>query len=167
MNFQNEIDQLTKSFTEKFGNLTAEQLNWKPNAETWSIAQVIDHLIVINKTYFPIITAVRNGTYRLPFLARFSFITNFFGNFILNSVEPERKRKMKTFPIWQPQASTISGNIVSEFAKHQEELKKSITDCADLVAKGQVISSPANNIIVYKLEKAFEIIITHEKRHFN
>jgi hypothetical protein len=35
----------------------------------------------------------------------------------------------------------------------------------DLVDKGTIISSPANKIIVYKLEIAFDIIVAHEKRH--
>jgi hypothetical protein len=33
------------------------------------------------------------------------------------------------------------------------------------VDKGTIISSPANKIIVYKLEIAFDIIVAHEKRH--
>jgi len=43
----NQIDTITAEFTKEFGNLSAEQLNWKPNADTWSIAQNMDHLIVI------------------------------------------------------------------------------------------------------------------------
>jgi len=41
-----------------------------------------------------------------------------------------------------------------------------IENSKDLVEKGTVISSPANKNIVYKLEKAFEILLTHERRHF-
>lgn len=41
-----------------------------------------------------------------------------------------------------------------------------IRNSKELIQKGVVISSPANKNIVYKLDKAFEIIIAHEKRHF-
>ncbi len=48
---------------------------------------------------------------------------------------------------------------------HQSNLKELIESSKDLVEAGVVISSPANKNIVYKLEKAFDIIIIHEQRH--
>jgi hypothetical protein len=161
----NKIDHITNSFKEKFGKLSAEQLNWKPNAQTWSIAQNIDHLIVINESYYPVIKSVREGTYKLPFIGKIGFMVNSMGKMILNAVEPTRKKKMKTFPIWEPTKSEISSDILAKFEKHQEELKKMISDSKDLVEKGAVISSPANKNIVYKLGTAFDIIVTHEQRH--
>jgi len=46
------IDDITQKFIESFGELSSEQMNWKPDPNTWSIAQNIDHLIVINTYYF-------------------------------------------------------------------------------------------------------------------
>lgn len=160
-----QIDRITADFKQAFGSLTANQLDWKPDANTWSIAQNIHHLIVINETYYPIIQAIRQGSYKLPFIAKLGFMVNFFGKFILQSVQPDRKRKMKTFPIWEPAQSEIGGDILDRFEKHQEALKKLITDCQDLLERGVIISSPANRNIVYKLETGFDIIVAHEQRH--
>lgn len=159
------IDNITNSFKAAFGNLSAEQLNWKPNAQTWSIAQNIDHLIVINESYYPVIKSVREGTYKLPLMGKMGFMVNSMGKMILNAVEPTRRKKIKTFPIWEPAKSNIGPDILNRFEKHQEELKKVIASSEDLVEKGAVISSPANKNIVYKLGTAFDIIITHEQRH--
>lgn len=161
-----KIDLITNSFIREFGGLTGEQLNWKPDEKTWSIAQNIDHLIVINNTYFPVIQAIREGNYRLPFIGKLGFMADFFGKTVLNSVAPDRRRKMKTFPIWEPTKSKVSDDILKKFEQHQLELKQLITDSRDLLEKGTVISSPANKYIVYKLETAFDIIATHEHRHF-
>ncbi len=95
-----EIDGITGNFIKQFGTLSFEELNWKPNPETWSIAQNIEHLIKVNETYYPIADAIRKRKYKLSPLAGFSFITNFFGKFILKAVEPERKKRIKTFSIW-------------------------------------------------------------------
>ncbi len=165
MDYANKIDSVTNGFKDKFGKLTAEQLNWKPNEQTWSIAQNMDHLIVINETYYPVIKSVRQGTYKLPFMGKIGFMVNFFGKFILNSVEPTRKKKIKTFPIWEPIKSNIAPDILNRFEKHQEELKQLISGSKDLVEKEVIISSPANKNIVYKLGTAFDIIVTHEQRH--
>lgn len=161
----NKIDDITNSFKAAFGNLSAEQLNWKPNAQTWSIAQNIDHLIVINESYYPVIESVRKGTYKLPLMGKIGFMVNSMGKMILNAVEPTREKKIKTFPIWEPSKSSIGPDILNRFEKHQEELKKIIASSKDLVEKGVVISSPANKNIVYKLGTAFDIMITHEQRH--
>ncbi|GAA4273038.1 DinB family protein [Aquimarina gracilis] len=161
-----QIEKNTQGFIETFGELSVEQLNWKPNPQTWSIAQNIDHLMVINETYFPVIESIRKGTYKPPFMAKLRFMVSFFGTMILKSVQPDRKKKIKTFPIWEPVKSEIAKGILDRFKAHQSELKEMIENSKDLAEKGTIISSPANKNIVYKLEKAFEIIVTHEQRHF-
>jgi hypothetical protein len=162
----NKIDEVTSSFKKAFGMLSAEQLNWKPNANTWSIGQNIDHLIVINSTYYPVIKSVKEGTYKLSFMSKMGFMVNFLGKAVLNAVQPDRKKKMKTFPIWEPTQSKIEADILNKFEKHQADLKQMITSCSDLLDKGTIISSPANRNIIYKLEMAFNIIVAHEQRHF-
>lgn len=161
-----QLDEITEDFREEFGELTVEQLNWKPDPDTWSVAQNMDHLIVINSTYFPVIEAVRNQTYRTPFTGRFGFMTRFFGNMVLSSVSPDRRRKIKTFAIWEPTNSYIGADILDRFEQHQTLFRHLIENSRDLLDRGTVISSPANRHIVYTLEKAFDIILLHERRHF-
>lgn len=48
-----EIDKITHDFKEISERLTDAQLNWKVHKQTWSIAQNMDHLIVVNESYFP------------------------------------------------------------------------------------------------------------------
>lgn len=43
-------------------------------------------------------------------------------------------------------------------------LKQKIEDAKELIENGTIIASPANRNIVYKLETAFDIIISHEQR---
>lgn len=160
-----QIDKTTDNFLSAFGNLTKEQLNWKPNPNTWSIAQNIDHLIVINRSYFPLLAALKADTLKRPFLARFGFLVSFFGKTILKAVQPETKKKIKTFAIWEPTKSDIAANILPEFSAHQTQLKQEMEAVKNLVEAGAVIYSPANKNIVYTLGTAFDVITTHEVRH--
>lgn len=163
---QQQIDQITTAFMDTFGSLTEEELNWKPNSHSWSIAQNLKHLIIINESYFSLIKKVQEESCRTPWLGKFNVMTSFFGNTMLKAVQPDRKQKTKTFGIWEPETSTISGDMLARFAKHQEELKQTIADCQPLIREGVVIASPVSNMIVYKLSTAFDIMITHERRHF-
>jgi len=116
-----QIDKITKDFKQSFGTLTITELNWKPNQNTWSIGQNLDHLIVINGTYHPIIKSVRAGTYRLPFLAKFEFMVSFLGRTVLKAVQPDRKKRMKTFPVWEPTKSDIEEDIWERFEQSQRD----------------------------------------------
>lgn len=158
-----DLNTITDQTLSSFGSLTPEQLNWKSNAKTWSIAQNLEHLIVVNESYYPILTALKEGSYKLSFIARFGFIVSFFGKTLLNAVQLDRRKKMKTFPMWEP--SEGHEDILRRFENHQKELVQKIEEMKEFAAKGTVISSPANKNIVYKLETAFDIIVSHEKRH--
>ncbi|MCH4821670.1 DinB family protein [Gramella lutea] len=161
-----EIDKITGRFVNSFSMLSEKDLNWKPSPKVWSIAENIDHLITLNETYFPGFSKLKKGTYQLPFISRFGFVVNFFGNMILKSVQPDNLKKTKTFPIWRPKKSEFSKNILNRFEEHQKRLKEEIEKIEDKVKENAVISSPANKNIVYRLETAFDILVAHEKRHY-
>lgn len=163
--WMHDIDEITKEVIQSFGKLDNDQLNFKFNSATWSIAQNIEHLIVINETYFPVFDSLKKGNYCFPLLGRFGFLVRFFGKMIYNAVKPGQTKKTKTFPIWEPAKSSIDKDLLNRFEQHQLLLKKHIFECKDLFGKHVVISSPAKWFIVYTLDCAFEIIIAHEQRH--
>jgi uncharacterized damage-inducible protein DinB len=160
-----QLDEATQAFQHTFGHLSAAQLNWKPDAQTWSIAQNLHHLIVINESYYPVIESIRANQYKVPFMGKFRFFSSFLGNMILKAVRADRKRKTKTFPIWEPTQSQIEGDILEKFARHQVAFKEFMSQCQDLLEKETIISSPANRNITYSLAAAFDIIVSHEARH--
>lgn len=162
-----KLDELTGEFRERFADLPADELLRKPNAQTWSIAENMQHLISVNESYFPILEQLKGGQYKTPFMARFRFFVNFMGNTILKSVEPGRGKKMRTFPMWEPVAAQVKGDIVNDFAAHQGRLKEAIATSGELLEQKTIIASPANRNIVYSLEKAFQIMVAHEERHLN
>lgn len=160
-----DIDKTTNAFISEFDHLSGDQLNWKPDSSTWSIAQNIQHLIITNESYFPILKKLQNNEYKSPWIGKFNFVTSFFGSLILKAVQPDRIKKMKTFNIWEPEKSNITEDILKNFEVHQDELKKLISSSNQ--SMNISISSPANKMIVYKLSTAFDIIVNHEKRHLN
>ena len=88
-----QIDLNTQAFENAFGDLTHDYLNCKANTETWSIAQNLDHLIIINSSYFPILEALHEGTHKTPLAGKLGFLVSFFGKTVLNAVQPDRKKK--------------------------------------------------------------------------
>ena len=159
------IDQTTAAFNDHFRALSTGQLNWKHAPQSWSIAQNINHLIAINDSYRTVVKEVRSGDFEVPLLGKWPFFTRMMGNMILNAVEPSRRRKVSTFPVWEPSQSDIPSTILDDYENSQEELKALIADTTDLLAQKQIIYSPANRRILYPLETAYDIIVAHACRH--
>lgn len=159
------IDRVTVDFIESFQDLTQDEFNYKPTKDTWSIAQNIDHLMVINQSYFPLFEQLRNGSLLVSWVGKIGFMVSFMGKTILKSVQPDRRRKMRTFSIWEPTQIKLSKDILIQFKDHQQILKQEIESCSELVSESVVIVSPANKNVIYRLETAFDIMITHEFRH--
>lgn len=165
LTIEERIDALSLKFKNAFGSLSEDDINLKPSPAVWSIAQILDHLVKINSSYFPVFDEIAAGSNKKPFTGNFPFLVRFFGKMILESVSPDRRKKIKTFPVWEPSKSNIS-DVMNRFLESQEILKSKINQCRNFMENQTVISSPANRMIVYTLDKAVEIILTHEERHF-
>ena len=161
-----ELNQLTENTKKTFGHLSAEQLNWKPNAKSWSIGQCFEHLIVTNNLYFPAIQNVISGTHRNNFFSQIPFSTNLISVLMKNALNPEQKRKMKTFKIFEPSASNVSETIIEDFAENQIKLIELFEVVKDLDIHKIKIPEPLSVALNLRLDDAFEILLMHEKRHF-
>lgn len=164
-NLIGRLNAVTDAFNEMCNNLDSADLNWKPAPAAWSIAQILQHLIQLNTTYFPAFTSLQAGTYRVSWVAKIPFVPRMFGRMILNSVKPQNVRKVKTFPIWDPTHSSINPDTLETFINHQSAFRNWLETLSPLTSKRTYISSPANANIVYSLNDAFQIIVTHEERH--
>src|SRR5436305_14461863 len=71
-----------------FGDLTAQQLNWKPSAEQWSVAQCFDHLVTANAAYFPIFEKVLSGETKNSFWASLPWLPALWGKLLIKAVAP-------------------------------------------------------------------------------
>jgi hypothetical protein len=151
----------------KFKHLSEHQINWKPSADVWSIAECIDHLIVTNKIYLTefekqfaqkqITTDCANTKSRHKFLSKF----------IIKSVNPTNVKRVKTFPVFMPSKSYHSLNVFDEFKRIQTDFINIVRTYKDLDFNRYIMSSPAAKIIKENFCDVLEIIRLHDRRHFN
>jgi hypothetical protein len=162
-----QVDAISEEAAWRFAKLSREQLNWKPAPEQWSIAQCLDHLIVTNRQYIPQIEAIIEGKKRTTFWERLPWLPHFFGRLIIQSVDPARQKKVKTFDVFEPRQSDIPLSIVEDFRRHNEVLKSMMHRSDHVDHKKSIITSPAASYITYSLHDAFQFMVLHEKRHIN
>jgi len=161
-----DLRQLSADAKSVFGSLSAAQINWKPSAETWSVGQCFEHLIITNNLYFPAIQKVADGAHRNNFFSKIPFSTNIIAALMKNSLKPEQPRKMKTFKIFEPAASDVSTTICEDFAENNRKLIALIEAVEDFEIDKIKIPEPLSVALNLRLRDAFEILVMHEKRHF-
>ena len=167
MDFFQQINAVNKQVEHHFLNLSPGQLNWKPAPEKWSIAQCIDHLIVLNSTYFPIFDQLLQGQYKLGFWQTLNPLKKTFGRMMIKSLGPESAKKFITPRIFEPSSSHVRDTVVMDFIFHQDILKKYFSQLQQLDTTNTVIASPASPLITYSVSDAMQIITGHEQRHIN
>src|SRR3989441_2135685 len=158
-------DNIAAEAQQTFGDLTAQQLNWKPNAESWGIGQCFDHLVTANESYFPIIEQIIKGEKPRTFWESLPVLPTFFGWMLIKYLSPESTKKLKAPDVFKPSSSDIDPKIINNFVRQQNQLTFLMRQTAELDLRHTKITSPAVRFVTYSLMDAYTIIVVHEKRH--
>jgi DinB family protein len=148
-----------------FGSLTPSQLNWKPSAERWSVAQCFEHLLTSNKGYLPIIDSALAGKKR-TFWESMPVLPGLGGKLLIKSLDPATTRKLKAPKNFQPAQSDIRATVIDDFVEQQGRIVEKMKATEHLDLEKIIITSPALGVVTYSLMDAYRIIVVHEARHF-
>jgi hypothetical protein len=158
-----EFENVSEDIKNTFGGLSAEQLNWKPAQESWSVAQCLDHLIKSNEEFYPELDAIAAGTRKNTFWQNWSPMSGIAGGFLVATLKKDGQ-KVKTNEKMTP-PSDIPGDIIELFATHQSELIEKIRASASTEWRKVVLTSPFVKIMTYRMDIGLRAVIEHEKRH--
>jgi uncharacterized damage-inducible protein DinB len=162
----NDLDQVAQRAQVAFLRLSTEQLNWKSAPESWSIAQCLDHLITINRLYFPLLESLKAGPAQRTLWEKYSPLSGFLGKTLIRTLSPEYSKKTKTSSKAEPSASHIGAAIVDRFVQHQAELIAHLRQLPLSVdRKNTIITSPLLRCVTYSLDDGMTILVVHEQRH--
>lgn len=161
------FDRMTGEYEKEIGPLNSEQLNWKPNAASWSVGQCVDHVIITNKLYFIIFDTLLNGTKPSNFWEKVPFLPGFFGSFLIKTTQPIINKKNKTLPVFEPSKSEIRDDIINTFFENQKVLIDYMKRSDSVDHENTIVTSPATKIITYSLHDVCIILSGHEERHLN
>jgi len=163
-----ELEKSADDVKAAFGNLSVQQLNWKPSEKSWSVAQCLDHLIVTHSLYFPLFENLAGGDVHRTFWEKHSPLSGFFGRFLIKNLDPANLKPMKTTSKVCPSSSDIDAGIVDRFVEHQHELIEHLQKLpGDVDPKETIITSPLMGFVTYSLDDTFTILTHHCRRHFN
>jgi hypothetical protein len=161
-----EAEAIASDAQTLFGRLDVDQLNWKPSADAWSVAQCLDHLIAINRAYYPTFDRIMKGEYPRALLHRLPFVPALFGRVMIRELSPDYRKKYRAPPAARPAASLIDASVVERFLTQQRETLAKMRSLEHKRPETIIITSPFAPVLVYSLLDTFRLLVAHERRHF-
>ena len=145
--------------------LSDAQLNWKPSADKWSIAQCLEHLTAASSGFNPyFVDAVARGRQRFAATSPPPYHPTFMGRWLIKHVEPESPRKLRAPKIFKPSASNVQ-NALDKFLAQQKTFLKFVADTSGIDYNRTRLRSPVTPLVRYSLADAYVITVSHEQRH--
>lgn len=142
------------------GELTFSQLCWRPQEGEWSIAQVVEHLLLTDAPCVDafsrlLATAPRGETRWRPTII---------GRLITKAVEPQTRRKTSAGKDFLPAPQPGSG-VITEYVAIRKRLLELLLESADVDLNRVKTNCPIRAPLRYNLGDAFMILTRHTQRH--
>lgn len=139
-------------------------LNWKANADSWSVLQCLAHLNLYSDFYNPEIKRAITNSIHNP---EPNYQSGWLGNYFANSMLPKEKlNKMKTFKDKNPIFLKLSDDVLDEFIKHQKELVALLEQAKKVSLNRTKTAISISSLIKLRLGDTFRFLINHNIRHF-
>lgn len=162
-----EITSLNEKISAAFSQISAETMDLKPDAKTWSINECLDHIMQSNRQYYDIFDAIARGTYKDGRWIHVLILPRVLGKLVLKAISPNNERKSKTAPIFYPRQSSYGRNITPELVEENHVLVEQFKSFKDRDLDKIIIISPVTRFVTYSLRDCITLLVDHEKRHFN
>ena len=160
-----DLERASKKASDQFSDLSPGQLSWQPDVFTWSINHCIQHLVIADRTYFPVLKAISVGEYKMSLWPKISPFSHLFGKMLKERMQEEVTHKMKTPKIFRPPTSLKGESTLGEYKRHVGEFIDYVRHFETIDLDKTIITSPAIAAVTYSLRDALTFLVTHEFRH--
>lgn len=159
-----ELNASGQRATQLLAGLTAEQLNWQPSPNAWSVGQCVAHLAATNERYLAPIAKALQGK---PKSAVPEITPGWFGRWFIASFasEPSPKTKRARAPKQIQPESRVDLSVLDRFLRSNDAARDLI-----LRARGHDVNrirfaNPFVPGIRFTVGTGFECVSGHERRH--
>ena len=158
-----ELDAADERARNLAGQLSAEQLNWQPAPEAWSVGQCLEHLCNTNDVYLLPISKALEGK---PKKAVEEITPGWFGRFFLqNFIEPGPKTKKAPAPKKIVPGSRVELSVLQRFMDGNRAMRELIGRASDYDVNGIRFANPFIPLIRFTVGTGLQIVTRHQVRH--
>jgi uncharacterized damage-inducible protein DinB len=164
-----QIDAIKAEAHAVSAGLSESQFNWRPGEGRWSIAECLVHL---NRSVAATLPAFDRAIAEGRAKGRTANASgpshySWFSRWMIRSMEPPPKRRMKTFPIFEvPVGGTHAlRTVLPEFLAVRDQLAERVRSADGLDLQGNRTISPVTRLLRMPLGAYLQFVVTHDRRH--
>jgi hypothetical protein len=160
-----DVEQIGERARRLTAPLSDAQMGWTPPDGGWSAGQVLEHLLISDRSYVvrmrPLIDTARA---RATEAAPASWRPTLAGRFLIKSLAPGATRKLPAPSIYRPGPSPRPG-VVAEYLRSLDDLASLMRAARGLDLGRLRMSSPVSRLIRLHVGDGFAIMVVHAQRH--
>jgi len=160
-----ELAATLRDIGQQCAGLSDAQLNWRPRPGAWSVAQVLEHLVIANESYVIPIQNALGGVGRRTIWQHVPLLPRLYGVLLVAAFSPGASISIQAPELWRPPDGSIDRSVVARLDAQGERLGDLMRRCRDRELTRIIIASPAAPFVVYHLLDAFRIIVAHLRHH--
>jgi hypothetical protein len=149
-----------------FGDFDARQLNWRPDATRWSVAQCFDHLLTANRLMVQAAEAALSGTQSRTVWQRLPVVPGVLGRLLIRSQAPSGTRKFSAPSRARPTISDIDPDIIPRFVDQHRDIAARVQALDERDAARAIMTSPFIRVVTYSVLDGWRLMFAHDRRHF-
>ena len=159
---QKQLAAVTDQFQKLFAANSEEQLLRRPKNGGWSAAECVEHLTKTTMNYQDIFKGVLSD----PPKGSGPFKMDFKGRMLSWMMDPPFWIKIKTRPMVEPHGISSATKVLADFEASQKMLTETIARTDGLALEKIIIASPFEAKMKYNLFSCFNILASHQRRHY-
>ncbi|HAA14876.1 MAG TPA: hypothetical protein DCE41_25575 [Cytophagales bacterium] len=143
-------------------SLPEDVLMAKPDAETWSVLECLEHLNRYGRFYLPEIKQrIQGGKPVQP-----AFRSSWLGEYFAKSMLPKEKlNRMQTFTNMNPVGSSLDLSVLDEFVEQQHTMLRLLEAARQVSLKRTKTAISISKRIRLRLGDTFRVVVYHNQRH--
>lgn len=145
--------------------LSAAEGMWRPAADSWSIAECLDHLAVGNRIYVAAMEPAAAQARAAGRMRRGAARPGLIGGWFAKSLEPPVTRKMRAPRKIVPRQSPPLAEAAAAFFAAHEQVVRFLRAYADVDLAGVRFPNPFIRGLRFSLATGVHVLAAHERRH--
>lgn len=166
--YRRQFEGAREEFRKLVEGLSDEQFNWRPGEESWSMAECIDHLVMVgtimNRSIDEGIQKAEERGLKSDGPFKYGALGNWFVRAVSGS-EEGRKRKFKAPKPYTPTSEHSISRLDAAFNEMQDAFVVRVQRANGLDLARVKITSPITRLIRLSLGQWFALLAGHQERH--
>ena len=159
------LDEVARVAEAAFGPLDARQLNWRPDAGRWSVAQCFEHLLTANHLMLEAADDALNGMTPPTTWQRVPGLPAILGRMLIRSQAPGATRRFTAPARARPSMSDIAPDVIQRFIAQHHDAVMRLQDVDERTAARTTMTSPFIKVVTYSVLDGWRLVVAHDRRH--